>query len=86
VQARTIHSAALRQIKFFWPRAYNCELPPVSDSRSNNPQIGESTSHRASCLSRKSDREGTTRIKLACHSHYSFCGVAADQVFLASCI
>ena len=33
----------------------------------NNPQIGESTSHRASCLSRKSDREGTTRIKLACH-------------------
>ena len=33
VQARTIHSAALRQIKFFWPRAYNCELPPVSDSR-----------------------------------------------------
>ncbi|MDO4412069.1 ATP-dependent DNA helicase UvrD2 [Cutibacterium sp.] len=33
VQARTIHSAALRQIKFFWPRAYNCELPPVSEAR-----------------------------------------------------
>lgn len=31
VQARTIHSAALRQIQHFWPRAYGCELPPVSD-------------------------------------------------------
>jgi len=33
VQARTIHSAALRQIKYFWPRAYGCELPPVSTKR-----------------------------------------------------
>lgn len=33
VQARTIHSAALRQIQYFWPQAYGCELPTVSDQR-----------------------------------------------------
>lgn len=30
VQARTIHSAALRQARYFWPKAYGVELPPVS--------------------------------------------------------
>jgi DNA helicase II / ATP-dependent DNA helicase PcrA len=33
VQARTFHSAALRQAQFFWPKAYGSELPPVSDER-----------------------------------------------------
>ncbi len=33
VQARTFHSAALRQAQYFWPRAYGSELPPVSDER-----------------------------------------------------
>ncbi|VEI02758.1 ATP-dependent DNA helicase pcrA [Acidipropionibacterium jensenii] len=33
VQARTIHSAALRQVRYFWPSAYGCELPRVSDAR-----------------------------------------------------
>jgi DNA helicase II / ATP-dependent DNA helicase PcrA len=33
VQARTFHSAALRQAQFFWPRAFGSELPPVSDER-----------------------------------------------------
>ncbi|MEL4357587.1 ATP-dependent DNA helicase UvrD2 [Luteococcus sp. H154] len=33
VQARTFHSAALRQIQFFWPRAYGVELPQVTDRR-----------------------------------------------------
>jgi len=33
VQARTFHSAALRQAQFFWPRAYGSELPPVADDR-----------------------------------------------------
>ena len=32
VQARTIHSAALRQAQYFWPRAYGVALPPVSSS------------------------------------------------------
>ncbi|MGI5951583.1 MAG: ATP-dependent DNA helicase UvrD2 [Brooklawnia sp.] len=29
VQARTFHSAALRQISYFWPRVNGTELPPV---------------------------------------------------------
>ena len=33
VQARTFHSAALRQAQYFWPRAYGSELPPVADNR-----------------------------------------------------
>ncbi|MFP5416491.1 MAG: ATP-dependent helicase, partial [Actinomycetes bacterium] len=33
VQARTFHSAALRQAQYFWPRAYGAELPPVADHR-----------------------------------------------------
>lgn len=33
VQARTFHSAALRQARFFWPRAFGTELPPVTDAR-----------------------------------------------------
>lgn len=33
VQARTFHSAALRQLQYFWPRSYGSELPPVSQSR-----------------------------------------------------
>lgn len=33
VQARTFHSAALRQIQFFWPRTYGVELPEVTDRR-----------------------------------------------------
>ncbi|MFV0450708.1 MAG: ATP-dependent DNA helicase UvrD2 [Propioniciclava sp.] len=33
VQARTFHSAALRQAQYFWPRAFGTELPPVESSR-----------------------------------------------------
>lgn len=33
VQARTFHSAALRQAQYFWPRAYGSQLPPVSQDR-----------------------------------------------------
>ncbi len=33
VQARTFHSAALRQAQYFWPRAYGHDLPPVADNR-----------------------------------------------------
>jgi len=32
VAARTIHSAALRQATYFWPRAYGHDLPPVADN------------------------------------------------------
>lgn len=33
VQARTFHSAALKQLQYFWPRAYGVELPPLVESR-----------------------------------------------------
>jgi DNA helicase II / ATP-dependent DNA helicase PcrA len=33
VQARTFHSAALRQLAFFYPRVVGGELPPVMDSK-----------------------------------------------------
>ena len=33
VQARTFHSAALRQAQYFWPQAYGNPLPPVADQR-----------------------------------------------------
>ncbi|MFB9620765.1 ATP-dependent DNA helicase UvrD2 [Brooklawnia cerclae] len=32
VQARTFHSAALRQLSYFWPRVNGTELPPVASS------------------------------------------------------
>lgn len=33
VQARTFHSAALRQAQYFWPRAYGASLPQVTEGR-----------------------------------------------------
>ena len=33
VQARTFHSAALRQARYFWPKVYGGELPPLIDSK-----------------------------------------------------
>jgi ATP-dependent DNA helicase UvrD/PcrA len=33
VQARTFHSAALRQAQYFWPRAYGAELPRVLENK-----------------------------------------------------
>ncbi|GAB3768321.1 ATP-dependent DNA helicase UvrD2 [Microlunatus parietis] len=33
VQARTFHSAALRQAQYFWPKVYGGELPAVLDHR-----------------------------------------------------
>ncbi|MFC3763476.1 ATP-dependent DNA helicase UvrD2 [Tenggerimyces flavus] len=33
VQARTFHSAALRQARYFWPQVYKSELPPIVDTK-----------------------------------------------------
>lgn len=33
VQARTFHSAALRQLRYFWPRTYGTELPTLTESK-----------------------------------------------------
>jgi ATP-dependent DNA helicase UvrD/PcrA len=42
VQARTFHSAALRQAQFFWPQIYGDELPHVLDNRM--PLVAEAAS------------------------------------------
>ena len=39
VQARTFHSAALRQARYFWPQVYGVDLPPLV--RSKLPLIAE---------------------------------------------
>src|ERR671921_910313 len=33
VQARTFHSAALRQARYFWPKVYGGELPQLMESK-----------------------------------------------------
>ncbi|HYH74261.1 MAG TPA: ATP-dependent DNA helicase UvrD2 [Nocardioides sp.] len=33
VQARTFHSAALRQLRFFWPRVHQRDLPELTESK-----------------------------------------------------
>jgi DNA helicase-2/ATP-dependent DNA helicase PcrA len=33
VQARTFHSAALRQLRYFWPATYGTELPTLIESK-----------------------------------------------------
>src|SRR5690349_23897906 len=33
VQARTFHSAALRQLRYFWPRVQGTELPTLIESK-----------------------------------------------------
>jgi DNA helicase II / ATP-dependent DNA helicase PcrA len=33
VQARTFHSAALRQARWFWPKVYGAELPVIADRK-----------------------------------------------------
>ena len=33
VQARTFHSAALRQLRYFWPHVYGRELPTLTESK-----------------------------------------------------
>ena len=42
VQARTFHSAALRQARFFWPKVYGGELPPIADRKF--PMLAEAAS------------------------------------------
>src|ERR671916_2716287 len=33
VQARTFHSAALRQLRYFWPHVHGTELPVLTESK-----------------------------------------------------
>lgn len=78
VQARTFHSAALRQAQYFWPRAYGSPLPAVSDDRLG--MVAEA----AHGLRRKSDpamlRDLLTEVSWAKVSNV----VAADYPALAA--
>ncbi|MFT4215682.1 MAG: ATP-dependent DNA helicase UvrD2 [Micropruina sp.] len=49
VQARTFHSAALRQAQYFWPAAMGAELPRVSEQRAGMmaEAAGRQLGHRA---------------------------------------
>lgn len=42
VQARTFHSAALRQARYFWPHVYGATLPDIAASKL--PMLGEAVS------------------------------------------
>jgi len=42
VSARTFHSAALRQVRYFWPRVHGSELPALVDSKL--PLVAEAAS------------------------------------------
>ena len=40
VQARTFHSAALRQLQFFWPSAIGGSMPPLIEHKASLTLIG----------------------------------------------
>ncbi len=52
VQARTFHSAALRQARYFWPQVFEGELPPIVASK-----LGLLSEAIASCRLRASQAE-----------------------------
>ncbi|WP_436773523.1 ATP-dependent DNA helicase UvrD2 [Yinghuangia sp. YIM S09857] len=43
VQARTFHSAALRQLQFFWPRTYGADAPRLVETKV--PLVAEAVQH-----------------------------------------
>ena len=44
VQARTFHSAALRQARYFWPKVYGSDLPSIAGSKLS--MLAAATAHR----------------------------------------
>src|SRR5690625_677596 len=65
VQARTFHSAALRQARYFWPRVYGGELPTVTASKI--PMLNEAA---RGCRDRKSTRLNSSHVAI---SYAVFC-------------
>ncbi|EXU87067.1 ATP-dependent helicase [Streptomyces noursei] len=61
VQARTFHSAALRQLQFFWPRAVGGELPRLLDRK--GPLIAEAAARCRLRLDRNELRDVTGEIE-----------------------
>ncbi|MBO8198976.1 ATP-dependent DNA helicase UvrD2 [Streptomyces smyrnaeus] len=61
VQARTFHSAALRQLQFFWPRAVGGELPPLIERKAQ--LVGEAAARCRLRLDRTELRDVTSEIE-----------------------
>ncbi|MFK0289443.1 ATP-dependent DNA helicase UvrD2 [Streptomyces sp. NPDC090442] len=61
VQARTFHSAALRQLQFFWPRAVGGELPRLLDRK--GPLVAEAAARCRLKLDRNELRDVTGEIE-----------------------
>jgi DNA helicase-2/ATP-dependent DNA helicase PcrA len=63
VQARTFHSAALRQLQYFWPRAVGGEPPRIVDSKA--PLVTEAAGRSRLRLSRPELRDLAAEIEWA---------------------
>lgn len=63
VQARTFHSAALRQLQFFWPRAVGGELPPLVERKAQ--LVAEAATRHHVRLDRNELRDVTGEIEWA---------------------
>ncbi|MBB1259703.1 ATP-dependent DNA helicase UvrD2 [Streptomyces alkaliterrae] len=63
VQARTFHSAALRQLHYFWPRAVGGELPRLVERKA--ALVGEAAARSGLRLERTELRDVTSEIEWA---------------------
>ncbi|MBO8193946.1 ATP-dependent DNA helicase UvrD2 [Streptomyces oryzae] len=63
VQARTFHSAAMRQLQFFWPHAIGGELPPLVERKAS--LVGEAANRCGVRLDRTELRDITSEIEWA---------------------
>ncbi|WP_323055280.1 MULTISPECIES: ATP-dependent DNA helicase UvrD2 [Streptomyces] len=63
VQARTFHSAALRQLQFFWPRAVGGDLPRLVDRKAS--LVAEAAARVGLRLDRAELRDVTSEIEWA---------------------
>jgi len=63
VQARTFHSAALRQARFFWPQVHGRELPAILDSKI--PLVAEAATRNRVHLDNAGRRDVASEIEWA---------------------
>ncbi|WP_344259507.1 ATP-dependent DNA helicase UvrD2 [Streptomyces sodiiphilus] len=63
VQARTFHSAALRQLQYFWPRAVGGELPALLERK--GPLVAEAAARCRVRLDRAELRDVTAEVEWA---------------------
>jgi len=69
VAARTFHSAALRQARFFWPQVHGRDLPPILESKI--PLVAEAASRNRVALDVSGRRDLASEIEWAKVSNVS---------------